>query len=480
MPELAVRTRYDSRSLAGVRAALKYTFPVWGILCGAIAAIGIVIFVFSLFVYGTNLTHVLEGTSLVVSCLAIMLSGLALTRVLSHRDLIVDKNGITFPVLADQLELSLRFVPWSQITSLDVLGADHKETNQRIVTIHRKGKKRPVKLAVSNFDKGELEQMLLAFELWSSESEMSAELVRLKDEIKLGASGEALSYTDMWEDELRRRYCPTSFIPLEPGRVLKSGELKILRHLALGGLAAVYLCDHKEQELVVLKEAVIPEDAQEGVKQKAREMFAREADLLMKLDHPGIVKVRDFFSEGGRNYLMLDYLNGQDIRQYVRQNGALREEQVIDWGIQICNILKCLHEQDPPIIHRDLTPDNLVITEDGSIVMIDFGAANEFIGTATGTLVGKQSYIAPEQFRGKAAIESDIYALGCTLYYMLTAEEPEALSTSNPGEAREGLSKEICELVESCTELEPEDRYRSAAQLLPVLRRLSAQLAEAE
>jgi serine/threonine protein kinase len=115
------------------------------------------------------------------------------------------------------------------------------------------------------------------------------------------------------------------------------------------------------------------------------------------------------------------------------------------------------------------------LRNDQEIVIVDFGAANEYIGNATGTFVGKQAYIAPEQLRGKATIHSDIYAFGCTLFFLLTGTEPEALSTSNPRSVNPSVSEGLAELVESCTQLEAGDRYQSVAQLLPVLRRLSAQ-----
>src|SRR5262249_27709672 len=114
---------------------------------------------------------------------------------------------------------------------------------------------------------------------------------------------------------------------------------------------------------------------------------------------------------------------------------------------------------------------------DGRIVIVDFGAANEYIGTATGTFVGKHAFIAPEQLRGKATVQSDIYAFGCTLFFLLTGKEPEALSVSNPREHGADVSDGLCELIESCTQLETRDRFQSIAQLLPVLQRLAAQVA---
>lgn len=478
MAELAVRAKYEGQGVGVARLALRLSFPIWGIVFPIISVVGFFAMIYAATTQPEWMLSPYAPSAIcfLFSCSALAMLGLTLTRVLSSNYLIVDKSGIRLPVLPEQLHNSIKYFTWSQIARLDVFAADKQKQDwkSRALVLY-KTKGRPIRLSLNRISAQELEQILLAFELWHTNCEIGENVKLLKDDIKLLSSGtDKLTYTDMWEEELRRRYCPTSFIPLEPGRTLKSGTLKVRRHLALGGLAAVYLCERDETELVVIKEAVIPEDAVEGVKQKAKEMFEREARLLMRLEHPGIVKVLDYFVEGDRNYLMLQYLNGQDIRQFVKQNGPQREHQVIDWAIKIAGIMKYLHEQDPPVIHRDLTPDNLVITDDGSIVVIDFGAANEFIGQATGTLVGKQAYIAPEQFRGKAVVESDIYAFGCTLYYALTGKEPEALSESNPKNTRTDLSPEICELVESCTQMEPENRYRSAAQLIPVLRRISA------
>jgi serine/threonine-protein kinase len=323
----------------------------------------------------------------------------------------------------------------------------------------------------------EIEQVLLAIEMWGATCERDPSLLLLQDSFKSNTEEDGkVSYTAMWEDELRRRFSSTTFMPLAPGQVLRNGSLKVVRQLSLGGLAAVYLCQLDEAKLVVLKEAVLPEDGASEMREKAKELFEREARYLMKLDHRGIVSVLDTFGESGRNYLMLEYVNGQDLRQFVKQNGAQKEDTVLDWSIQAAGILKYLHEQDPPIIHRDLSPDNLVLRDDGTIVVIDFGASNEFLSKATGTFVGKQSFIAPEQFRGKSVVQSDIYAFGCTLFYCLTGKEPEALSTSNPRDLNADVSEEVAELVVSCTQLEARNRYQSAAQLLPVLRRLHASI----
>jgi serine/threonine-protein kinase len=217
-----------------------------------------------------------------------------------------------------------------------------------------------------------------------------------------------------------------------------------------------------ERDLVVVKEAVTPEDSAPELKQKAEELFEREAKILMKLDHPHVVKVLDYFAASGRNYMMLEYVNGRDLRQYVKQNGRVREAVVLEWAEQIASVLQYLHQQTPPVIHRDFTPDNIVVRDDGQIVVIDFGAANEFIGNSTGTFVGKQCYIAPEQFRGKAVPVSDVYAFGCSLNFLLTGQDPEALSTSHPRNINELVSQEMDAFVCQCTDASPEKRPSSS------------------
>ena len=230
----------------------------------------------------------------------------------------------------------------------------------------------------------------------------------------------------------------------------------------------------EQKELVIVKEAVVPASAEEQSRQKATELFDREARLLTKLDHPHIAKVYDHFIDGGRNYLVLEYVRGQDLRQLVKQTGAQPENLVLSWALQIASILEYLHNQTPTIIHRDLTPDNLVQRDSETVVLIDFGAANEFVGTATGTLVGKQAYISPEQLRGKATASSDIYALGGTLYFLLTGKDPEALTTSRPKDLVPSISQDLDDLVANCTEMEESDRPANSSLLVLRLREIIA------
>jgi serine/threonine-protein kinase len=273
----------------------------------------------------------------------------------------------------------------------------------------------------------------------------------------------------MWEEELRRRFTSTTFIPLEPGKTLRGANLEIVRQLAFGGLSALYLAQLNKHELVVIKEAVVPQNADPQVRAQAESFLDREAKILSQIRHPNIAKVLDHFVEDERHYLVLEYINGQDLRQYIKQNGPVTESQALQWGIAIASILQMLHEQNPPVIHRDLTPDNLVLNSDGKIILIDFGVANQFVGTATGTIVGKQAYIPAEQLRGKTGPGSDIYALGGTLHFLLTGQEPIPLAVSHPKKICPQLSSELDDIIAKCSAYEAQDRYSAAAEIVSAL-----------
>ncbi len=471
MAELVVRSQCKSGLRQIVDTALNVTFPLWAILSP------ILIVVMTLGVVGYMQQHladkITENISFVLFCLCCSLCALLLKRALSNDLMIIDQQGIRLPLVFGNAVNLKRSIPWQSVERVHAI-LSSSDVGRSKLTIVRKNSF-PVNLPLHQLQPEFVEQFLLAAGMWAPDR-CDASLQDLQAAIRLGnRESNKVSYTDLWEEELGRRFCPTAYVPLEPGRVLRNSSLKVVNHLASGGLSALYLCQMDKKNLVVLKEAVIPQHGAENVKEKAKELFEREAMLLMKLDHPGIVKVLDSFSEGERNYLLLEYINGVDLRQLVKQNGPQKEADVLEWAIQIANALKYLHEREQPIIHRDLTPDNMVLRNDGKVLLVDFGAANEFIGNATGTFVGKHSFIAPEQLRGKATVQSDIYAFGCTLFFLLVGAEPEALSQSNPREHLSTVSEEMAELVQSCTQLEASDRYQTVAQLIPVLRRLAAQ-----
>jgi tRNA A-37 threonylcarbamoyl transferase component Bud32 len=471
MAELSIRSRCRSPMRQAVDTLLNLTFPLWGIV-SPLASVILVMIIISIVqsasysALSSNLAYLSAAVFFAITCLL-------LKRTVEFDAIVVDRQGIKLPRLLGMHVNLQTYIPWKKVRGIAAIISPTNRQESRIVITRKMGF--PVELPLNQLQPDFVEQFLLAAQMWAP-TLCDPSLEKLQNHLRIGAQeSEVASYTQLWEEELRRRFCPTSFVPLETGKVLRNSSLKIVNQLSSGGLSALYLCQLDGKQLVVLKEAFIPDQSAENVREKAKEMFEREARLLMKLDHPGIVHVLDYFTEAERNYLLLEYINGVDLRQLVLQNGPQKESDVLEWAVQVAGSLKYLHEREHPIIHRDLTPDNIVLRNDGCAIIVDFGAANEYIGTATGTFVGKHSFIAPEQLRGHATISSDIYAFGCTLFFLLTGAEPEALSPSNPWELASSTSVELAELIESCTQLEASARYQSVAQMLPVLRRLAAQ-----
>lgn len=282
------------------------------------------------------------------------------------------------------------------------------------------------------------------------------------------------SYTKLWLDCLGSRAGARRFEgKLESGRQLKNGRFKIAEFLGAGGQANVYLASQDSSEnsndcssQVVLKEFILPSHAGADLSIRSLEHIEKELELMKKLQHPNIVKYHDIFVEDHRCYLVLEYVKGRSLRSLVEEQGVLSQTQALTLAGQMAEILKHLHSQIPPVVHRDFTPENLILDGDGTLKLIDFNVAQELEEESTRTIVGKHGYLPPEQFRGKACPQSDIYAFGATLFFLLTAEDPEPISCSHPIVKNESVSKVLDQIVASATELELSNRFKSADEVL--------------
>lgn len=381
----------------------------------------------------------------------------------------LSKDGIILPFLAARMRLMKSSHIWSEFNSASI--ARTKEGKVKLLLGFTTGQK--LVFDADGFESSELEQFLLGVELWGTSILRSPELIDYQVGLQNELKGVEVNYTRMWEEELSRRFKATSFMPLEPQQALQNGRISVVKQLAFGGLSAIYLVQRDNNDLFVLKEAVVPADADSEVRRLAEKHLSREASILAGLSHDNIAKVVDYFVEDGRNYLLLEYISGQDLRQLVRQNGLQSTEKVLVWALQIAHAIKYLHAQEPPIIHRDISPDNIVLNNFGSVILIDFGASNEFIGTATGTLIGKQAYMAPEQLRGKATTLSDIYAFGACLYFLITGRDPMPLSACHPRDVLPDLSEELNRLLAEMTEPEQIERIQNVSTVISRLQELS-------
>lgn len=274
------------------------------------------------------------------------------------------------------------------------------------------------------------------------------------------------SYTELWLQALSAPPQRERLKPLVPDTRLKQGKYLVRNSIGVGGQGQAYLAqDAVSAEQIVLKEFILPVFVDISIRKSALEQFENEARILRQLDNPNIVKLLDYFVEDHRAYLVLEHIDGASLRKLVESEGKLPEPQVRALAAQMCKILDYLHNRPNPVVHRDFTPDNLILNMDGTLKLIDFNVAQEQESNSTGTVVGKHAYLPPEQFRGMPCAQSDIYAMGATLHYLLTAADPEPISTSHPKQSNPAISDAIDALIAKATAPDLRKRYGSINDL---------------
>ncbi|MBK9771250.1 MAG: serine/threonine protein kinase [Candidatus Obscuribacter sp.] len=294
---------------------------------------------------------------------------------------------------------------------------------------------------------------------------LAPDLTRQPDFVAIASSAPLPDFTRLWLDDMQS-FKRKAGEDLPADTVLKEGHYVVLKRLAVGGQAKIYLAEDVSGDAfkVVIKEYVLPVHGGAEVRERSFASVKKEAEILSSLDHPGIVKILNTFVEDHRAYLVLEYIEGLTLKQLVQEIGVQKPLSVLDIGRQIAEILQYLHCQSPPIVHRDISPDNLMLTSDAKVRLIDFNVARELESGATRTVVGKHNYMAPEQFKGRACPQSDLYSMGCTHYYLLTANDPMALAPAKPSEACGDSS--LDGLILKLTAQSLEARYQSAADCL--------------
>ncbi len=266
---------------------------------------------------------------------------------------------------------------------------------------------------------------------------------------------------------------------LDPGTLLYT-RYEIVRRIGGGGMGAVYLA--KDRNLGEQPRAVkemIQSQLDESQHEKAINDFKRESMLLASLEHASIPTIYDYFYDdgAGRFYLVMKFIAGGDLLARLRnaQQGRLDEKTVVDWGVQVADVLAYLHCRNPPIIYRDLKPANLMIDGNtGRIMLIDFGIARWVAPQEKGvTAVGTMGYAPPELFSGKAEPRTDIYSLGATMFHLLTGADPQDNpllifdfnKNPRPRQLAPSISNEMEALLMRAVEYKPEDRFRTAGEM---------------
>jgi len=280
-------------------------------------------------------------------------------------------------------------------------------------------------------------------------------------------------------------------------QVLLKRRYRIAGPIGQGGMGAVYraedvllpgrVCAVKE---VSLDPEIPPERAAQ-----LQAQFHQEASVLARLDHPNLPKVSDYFTQNGREYLVMDYVPGHDLREILEealeQGVFLDETRVLGWADQLCSALLYLHSQSPPVLHRDIKPSNIKVTPSGLLKLVDFGLVKLLTSDETRTVTvvqgqGTAAYTPLEQYGGDdlhTDTRSDIYALGATVYHLLTGRppatarerflRPQALIA--PRSINSRISPHVEQAILSALALHPDGRPGDAGQLAQSLKTATLQ-----
>ena len=229
---------------------------------------------------------------------------------------------------------------------------------------------------------------------------------------------------------------------LEADSILR-GRYEIVRLVGQGGMGAVYQANDLRLvgRFCAIKEVLpnlLTDQRGAGMDlEQTIEQFYQEASVLARLDHPNLPKVSDYFSVDGREYLVMDFIEGRDLQEILnevlRQGKHLSETQVMIWASQLLDALDYLHSQEPPVLHRDIKPSNIKITPENRVKLVDFGLVKilQPDDASTVTVVqgrGTVAYTPLEQYGGDTGhtdVRSDIYSLGATLYHLLAGAPPQ-------------------------------------------------------
>lgn len=268
---------------------------------------------------------------------------------------------------------------------------------------------------------------------------------------------------------------------LELGTML-SGRYEVLKRVGSGGMADVYMAkDHKLNRNVAVK--VLKSEYVED--EKFLKKFETEAQAVARLSHPNIVNIYDVGIEDGINYIVMELAEGITLKEYIRKKGYLSPKETVEISTQIASAISHAHKNH--IIHRDIKPQNILVSDTGIIKVTDFGIAKATSSntvTSTATAMGSVHYISPEQAKGRFCDEkSDIYSLGITMYEMVTGHVPfdhengvtiALMHLQNeitpPSQIRDGIPDSLEKIILKCTMKKPEERYQTADDLIADLR----------
>lgn len=257
-----------------------------------------------------------------------------------------------------------------------------------------------------------------------------------------------------------------------------SDRYRIIKKLASGGMGRVYLTlDTKTNRRVVAKKMfnIASTDEEQDYLEKR---FQEEARLLFSLQHKALPRVSDYFLYDNSFYIIMEYVQGLNLKQYLEKKSAHRIciEECIDFLAKSLEILAFLHNQHPPVIHRDVKPGNIMINQKGEVVLVDFGLARSLeLNQGATARVGTYGFASPEHYTGKFRLSSDLYGLGATFHYLLSGEDPRKrppFEYPPLTKYRDDMPPDLQKVFDKMVAPDPKDRYLRAEDALKDLREI--------
>ncbi len=243
---------------------------------------------------------------------------------------------------------------------------------------------------------------------------------------------------------------------------------EIREQLGSGGSAKVYLAyDMVSGRLRAIKEISQHSCGRNYVSAR------REAEIVWKLKYPYFPEIFEILDDGGSNYIVMEYLQGETAAERLHRLGPLPAMEVIRWAKDLCLMLSYLHCHTPPMVYCDMKPDNIMIQSGGTLRLIDFGAVLEMDRKEQQLLLGTRGYAAPEQFDSEGVLDArtDIYGLGMTMYQLLTGKEPDQAEAEKilTCRFRPFMPRRFARVIRKCIEKEPRERYQTCEELWKAL-----------
>jgi len=252
------------------------------------------------------------------------------------------------------------------------------------------------------------------------------------------------------------------------------------------GVSRIYKGKNKQSNKeVAIKELILESFILPDLKKQVMEQFQIEVKILLTLLHPNLPRFEDYFEADGRRYMVMEYIEGEKLEEYIiKKKDLIDQNQALTWALELCNVLEYLHTRKPkPIIFRSLCPENIIITKDGKLKLIDFGISKIFDPQDSTLAIAKTAdrhYSPVEQTVGRTDERTDIYSLGATLYFILTKKPPlesaHRTITKKPLPSPKAINRKVSTIFERiifrATESDPDKRFQNISEIKNGLKKL--------